>query len=609
MSAQNRGADVHPERGGSRVAVGGDRGSQGSALLQFKAETKGGSRQDASLTGSSNYTGKTDRQALFMVQAMIEDGQLDRNDTARIQAVYNSAVEARRRNRAMRQSEKSERLSVAHSVVADVDNKPSTPPPPSPRQGSLPWDVDDRKQPHVPQPKGETKGVAMQAPMVQRSPPQPPHSSPAPTHHPACMSTPAARQPQPTHTHQTSVTPRPAIPNARTPVSAGIEHVDAIAPPPLAKKEPQHGHVRFAPQRQLAANQGQHGAMTSGMDRDGNGKSQRYGRFEREGTLDQTPQPSSARATSLAIRLGEGRRSMARDIRGETPEGQYLDQKHNEILRLCVDMLARPPTGVTGPDGKVRIPRVSSPTPYNGDDLASEFFGWLMGLLTFFRGSFLTGDDHDELRLGEMEKALEGKALRWYRATIQKDRIRGKGAWSFESTLFAMYDHFVHPRLMAQREAEYERLAYNKSTGIEAFYDDLCNARDELMEPPDPVSFNRRFFDALPERMRVYIAIECSCSPNWSTSEDILRAGLRHEQSRMIVKQSCLRQAGVLDADDMDDLAKLNEYYSSSEEEQDVIDHFEIDEEEGMVRGDSDPEYRLPGEGSEAEGEHTSARK
>ena len=174
------------------------------------------------------------------------------------------------------------------------------------------------------------------------------------------------------------------------------------------------------------------------------------------------------------------------------------------------------------------------------------FMQWLLGLLNYCACSWINRKEHDCVRVGVLQQALGGRALTWYNNHVLKDRIRGTAIWTFTDIIIAMYDHFIHPQLSVDREAEYKAVVYHhtKTEGIMEYYQSLCNKRDELVQPPSEVDFVKRFFNGLPLNMRHYIA-ERGIDPLYYNAPTILQVGFQYERLNTILQQLKVREVEV----------------------------------------------------------------
>lgn len=234
--------------------------------------------------------------------------------------------------------------------------------------------------------------------------------------------------------------------------------------------------------------------------------------------------------------------SIVRELAGvNTPEGRFLERKTQELRTLIQTELARVVSGTKGPDGKVRAPKVLSPvdSKYAGTEDSARFMQILVGQLKYFAGNWMTGKEHDDLRVNIMEQSLTGRALKWYNDNVLKDRVKFMITWEYEDIVVAMYEHFIHPRLIEDREKDFNDIQYKFSgtEGIYEFHQRLKNASDEMVYPLSDAEFCKRMFDGLPEDMRFYLA-ERGVNPFYCSALGIVRVGSQWEKAVKILKQS-----------------------------------------------------------------------
>lgn len=242
-----------------------------------------------------------------------------------------------------------------------------------------------------------------------------------------------------------------------------------------------------------------------------------------------------------------GRISVIRDLAGaNTPEGEFLDQKSNELRELIQSELAKKIPGVTGPDGKVKPPKILTPTDnkYSGDEESRRFMQILMGQLAYFAGNWLTSDQHDSIRVHVLQQALTGRALGWYNDNVLRDRIRRSVTWKYADVVVALYEHFVHPRLIEDREKELDAIEYRftETEGVYEFYQKMANACGEMIHPLSTSEFCKRLFDGLPIDIRRHLA-EKRVDPNYCGAKAIVTEAARWEKSTRILRESENRMA------------------------------------------------------------------
>lgn len=245
----------------------------------------------------------------------------------------------------------------------------------------------------------------------------------------------------------------------------------------------------------------------------------------------------------------DGHISVVRRLAGEnTPEGMFLDRKSREIRSLIKTELSRKVPGIRCPDGKVRAPKVPSPVYHHwcGDEDSNLFMQVLAGQLNYFAGNWITSDSHDDLRVNLLQQSITGRALIWYNDNVLKDRIRGVTRWKYADVVVAMYEHFVHPRLIEDREKSFRTIEYQftRTEGIYDFYQKLYNACDEMVHPISESEFCRRLFDGLPAEIRQYLS-DRNVDPNYCRPMGIVTAASQWEKAARIYWQSEARAAQV----------------------------------------------------------------
>jgi hypothetical protein len=90
---------------------------------------------------------------------------------------------------------------------------------------------------------------------------------------------------------------------------------------------------------------------------------------------------------------------------------------------------------------------------------------------------------------------LEGKAEIWYSNTTDVDDI------PFDEFMVAMFKRFVHSATAGNTCSKYEAVEYKAGDGVQAFYDNLMDTADWLIQQPTESKISRRFMIGLPDRL------------------------------------------------------------------------------------------------------------
>ena len=137
------------------------------------------------------------------------------------------------------------------------------------------------------------------------------------------------------------------------------------------------------------------------------------------------------------------------------------------------------------------------PEKYNGEDNLEVFDRWLMGLMRYFRLLRICGDELDEERVVILGDALTGTAASWYSQEVEATN-RLVAEWTFEELVCALYKRFM-TEVTAQKAVDhYLGIRYSKTKGALAFWNDLDQAANRMINRPDRYSMKRRFINGLP---------------------------------------------------------------------------------------------------------------
>ena len=194
----------------------------------------------------------------------------------------------------------------------------------------------------------------------------------------------------------------------------------------------------------------------------------------------------------------------------------------------CIDeQVGEEPDGPLGP--KVKAMNLPKPEKYAGEDDIDKFDEWLVQLLVYFRIFKITGLRTDATRVQYTGLYLSELAHQWYSQEVLAPTRRVRH-WTFEDLIFGLFRRFIHEASAQNAAIQYNRTKYSADKGVLAFYNELMQQADRMVEPPDSYSFRRKYLGGLPQTI-VKTALEvCRISTEHSSIEEILDE-VKHAES------------------------------------------------------------------------------
>ena len=94
--------------------------------------------------------------------------------------------------------------------------------------------------------------------------------------------------------------------------------------------------------------------------------------------------------------------------------------------------------------------------------------------------------------------------------------------WTFEDLIFGLFRRFIHEASAQNAAIQYDRTKYSTDKRVLAFYNELMQRADRMVEPPDSYSFRRKYLGGLPQTIVKTVLEVCGISTEHSSIEEIL---------------------------------------------------------------------------------------
>jgi hypothetical protein len=180
--------------------------------------------------------------------------------------------------------------------------------------------------------------------------------------------------------------------------------------------------------------------------------------------------------------------------------------------------------------------KIEPPELYDGRDDLVVWERWLDGLLNYFYFYRVVGSQLDHQRVMLAGTRLSGIAATWYTQEIT-GMTRAPRRWTFEEVITAMFKRFL-TEVTAQKAVDaFYQVSFTKAKGALGFWNELVQAAERMLTPPDPGTMKRQFLNGLPHEMVEAIVKTRAISVELSSVEDIIDASRQVEASLHYLQQ------------------------------------------------------------------------
>jgi hypothetical protein len=148
----------------------------------------------------------------------------------------------------------------------------------------------------------------------------------------------------------------------------------------------------------------------------------------------------------------------------------------------------------------IRGLKVEPPEPYDGKDDLAIWERWLDSLLSYFYFYRVVGPELDGQRVLLTGTRLTGVAATWFSQEVTGPS-RTTRNWSFEELICSLFRRFL-TEVTAQKAVEaFEAVKYSRAKGALGYWNDIVQAAERMINPPDEGTMKRKFLNGLPHEM------------------------------------------------------------------------------------------------------------
>jgi Zinc knuckle len=142
--------------------------------------------------------------------------------------------------------------------------------------------------------------------------------------------------------------------------------------------------------------------------------------------------------------------------------------------------------------------KVEPPEQYDGKDDLIAWERWFDSLLTYFYLNRVVGPELDSQRVLLTGTRLTGNAATWFAQEIT-GASRAKKRWNFEDVICALFRRFL-TEITAQKAVDaFYQVRYSRAKGALGFWNELVQASERMLNPPDRGTLKRQFLNGLPQ--------------------------------------------------------------------------------------------------------------
>jgi hypothetical protein len=175
---------------------------------------------------------------------------------------------------------------------------------------------------------------------------------------------------------------------------------------------------------------------------------------------------------------------------------RYQDTVLSKYLSMVWDRTGMPPEMVA----EIKGLRVDPPEPYDGRDDLVVWERWLDGLLTYFYMYRVVGEQLDSQRVLLTGHRLTGVAATWFAQEVT-GVSRSSTRWKFDELISALFRRFLTEITSQKAVDAYYNVKYSRAKGALGFWNDLVQAAERMIHPPDRGTMKRRFLKGLPNEI------------------------------------------------------------------------------------------------------------
>ncbi|KAJ3492048.1 hypothetical protein NLJ89_g11283 [Agrocybe chaxingu] len=200
-------------------------------------------------------------------------------------------------------------------------------------------------------------------------------------------------------------------------------------------------------------------------------------------------------------------------------QNRYQSKMHNRLRNIIRDHCGRK-RDMGGDKDRPRPPNMDTVPKYKGDERMKILETWVTDVSMFFAIANLSGPEKDNARVYYAGLLLDDKAKDFARHHIF-GLNREKAEWTFEEVVTSLYDRFVLPSVMQDARALFNKVRFDPVTGVQGFYDKICDISETMMDHPDRFTLADRFLRGLPQNWRNEL-FDRDFTPEMNTIEEMV---------------------------------------------------------------------------------------
>ncbi|KAJ3509876.1 hypothetical protein NLJ89_g4986 [Agrocybe chaxingu] len=200
-------------------------------------------------------------------------------------------------------------------------------------------------------------------------------------------------------------------------------------------------------------------------------------------------------------------------------QSRYQDEMYRRLINIIHDHCGER-KDMGGDKDRPRPPSIDTVPKYKGDERMKTLETWVTDASIYFAIANMSGPDKAFARVYFAELLVEDKAkdfIRHHVFGLNREKVK----WTFEEIATALYDRFVLPSVTQDARALFNKVRFDPSTGVQGFYDKICDISETMMDHPDRFTLADRFLRGLPQNWRKEL-FDQDFTPEINTIEEMV---------------------------------------------------------------------------------------
>jgi hypothetical protein len=123
---------------------------------------------------------------------------------------------------------------------------------------------------------------------------------------------------------------------------------------------------------------------------------------------------------------------------------------------------------------------------------------------------------------------LKGPAATWFRQEVAGPSIQSI-KWTFEEVVTGLFQRFITEATAQKAVDTYYSVTFTRAKGVLGFWNELVQAAEQMVSPPDNASIKRRFVDHLPDELVKTMCHTRGVNVETATAEQVIEAAQQVE--------------------------------------------------------------------------------